>query len=55
MKGSTRKYVDRKCLLCSTKVVSMKKCCQNIHYIYIYIYIYTYTHTQSQLHDPTTD
>ncbi len=30
MKGSTRKYVDRKCLLCSTKFV----------YIYIYIYIY---------------
>ena len=29
MKGSTRKYVDRKCLLYSTKFV-----------IYIYIYIY---------------
>ena len=37
MKGSTRKYVDRKCLLYSTKFVLMKKCCQ---YIYIYIYIY---------------
>ena len=32
MKGSTRKYVDRKFLLCSTKLV----------YIYIYIYIYIY-------------
>ena len=32
MKGSTRKYVDRKCLLCSTKFV----------YIYMYIYIYIY-------------
>ena len=31
---STRKY-----LLCSTKFVLMKKCCQ---YIYIYIYIYIY-------------
>ena len=39
MKGSTRKYVDRKYLLCSTKFVLMKKCCQ---YIYIYIYIYIY-------------
>ena len=29
--GSRRKYVDRKCLLCSTKFVLMKKCCQNIH------------------------
>ena len=27
MKGSTKKYVDRKCLLCSTK------------FVYIYIYI----------------
>ena len=25
-KGSTRKYVDRKCLLYSTKIVLMKKC-----------------------------
>ena len=30
MKGSTRKYVDRKYLLCSTKFV----------YIYIYIYMH---------------
>ena len=37
--GSTRKYVDRKCLLYSTKFVLMKQCCQKI-YIYIYIYIY---------------
>ena len=35
MKGSTRKYVDRKCL-CSTKFVLMKKCCQDI-YIYTHI------------------
>ena len=35
---SRRKYVDRKYLLCSTKFVLMKKCCQNIH-IYIHIYI----------------
>ena len=43
MKGSTRKYVDRKCLLCSTKFVLMKKCCQNIHiqaYKYVHLYIY---------------
>ncbi len=33
MKGSTRKYVDRKCLLYSTKFI----------YIYIYIYIYIIT------------
>ena len=33
MNGSTRKYEDRICLLCSTKVVLMKKCC-----LYIYIY-----------------
>ena len=31
-----KKYVDKKWLLCSTKYVLMKKCCQ---YIYIYIYI----------------
>ena len=37
MKGSTKKYVDKKCLLGSTKYVLIKKCCQ---YIYIYIYIY---------------
>ena len=30
-----KKYVDKKCLLCSMKYVLMKKCCQNIH-IYIY-------------------
>ena len=37
MKGSTRKYVDRKCLLYSRKFVLMKKYCQNI-FVYIYIY-----------------
>ena len=31
--------VDKKCLLCSIKYVSMKKCGQNIH-IFIHIYIY---------------
>ena len=31
MKGSTRKYVNRKCLLYSMKFVLMKKSCQNIH------------------------
>ena len=31
-----RKYEDRKCLLCSTKFVLMKKRCQNTH---------THTHT----------
>ena len=31
-KGLTKKYVDKKCLLCSIKYI----------YIYIYIYIYTY-------------
>ena len=31
MKGSTRKYVDRKCLLYSMKFVLMKKCCQYIY------------------------
>ena len=30
-KGITKKYLDKKCLLCSIKFVSMKKCCQNIH------------------------
>ena len=40
MKGSTRKYVNRKYLLYSTKFVLMEKCC---HYIYIYIYIYIYS------------
>ena len=43
MKGSTRKYVDRKCLLCSTKFVLMKKCCQ-------YIYIYDHSQTVSLYH-----
>ena len=46
MKGSTRKYVDKNYLLCSTKYVLMKKCCQNIH-IYIYIYIYIYISSSS--------
>ena len=33
------KGLKKKCLLCSIKYVSMKKCC--CIYIYIYIYIYT--------------
>ena len=38
-----KKYVDKKCLLCPNKYVSMKKCCQYIYiYIYIYIHIYMY-------------
>ena len=40
---SVRITSDRKCQLCSTKFVLMKKCWL---YIYIYIYIYIYTHTQ---------
>ena len=36
MNGSRRKYVDRKCLLCSRKFVLI--------YIYIYIYAYIYIH-----------
>ena len=38
MKGSTKTYVYKKYLLCSTKYVLMKKGCQ-----YIYIYIYGHT------------
>ena len=38
-----KKYADRKCLLCLTKFLLMKKCCQNMH-IYIYIYIYMLPH-----------
>ena len=52
MKGSTRKYVDRKCQLCSTKFVLMKKCCQYIYiYICIYIYIYVYIYVLYLLYD----
>ena len=29
-KRINKKYVDKKCLLCSIKYVSMKKCCQNM-------------------------
>ena len=39
----TRKYVNRKCLLCSTKFVLMKKC-----YQYIYIYIDRYTERERE-------
>ena len=35
MKGSPRKYVDRKCLLCSRKFVLMKEMLQKYAYIYI--------------------
>ena len=37
MKGSTKKYVDRKCLLYLMKFVLMKKCCQKKK-IYIYVW-----------------
>ena len=36
MNRSRRRYVDRKRLLCSTKFLSMNKCCQKI-YICVYI------------------
>ena len=40
-----KNYVDKKCLLCSIKFVSMKKCCQNNIYIYIYNVQCVYIHT----------
>ena len=38
-KGLTKKYVVKKCLLCSIKYISKKKCCQNI-YTYICVCVY---------------
>ena len=40
MKGSTRKYVDRKCLLYSTEFVYIYIYIYILANIYIYIYIY---------------
>ena len=52
-----KKYVDRKCLLCSMKFVLTKKCCQNTlthththMYIYTYTYIYAYIRIQAHIY-----
>ena len=44
-----KKYLDKKCLLCSMKHVSMNKCSQNI-LIYTYTHIHTYIHTYAHIY-----